>query len=79
VGEDRVEATKIGNGKLDKVRPTRKRKRKPHYSKGFDHTNLGPHQTQRDNCQRKKDVFLDQRKRTREMHKLGCSKISYEI
>jgi hypothetical protein len=43
VGEDRVEATKIGNGKLDKVRPTRKRKRKPHYSKGFDHTNLGPH------------------------------------
>jgi signal recognition particle subunit SRP72 len=31
VGEDRVEATKIGDGKLDKVRPARKRKRKPLY------------------------------------------------
>jgi hypothetical protein len=42
VGEDRVEATKIGDGKLDKVRPTRKKKRKFLYLKGFDLANLGP-------------------------------------
>jgi signal recognition particle subunit SRP72 len=42
VGEDRVEATKTGDGKLDKVRPARKRKRKPLYPKGFDPANPGP-------------------------------------
>ncbi len=42
MGEDRIEATKIRDGKLDKVRPTRKWKRKPLYPKGFDPANLGP-------------------------------------
>jgi signal recognition particle subunit SRP72 len=42
VGEDRVEATKTGDGKLDKVKPARKRKRKPLYPKGFDPANPGP-------------------------------------
>ncbi|CAK9259565.1 unnamed protein product [Sphagnum jensenii] len=42
VGEDRVEATKTGDGKLDKVRPAKKRKRKPLYPKGFDPANPGP-------------------------------------
>ncbi len=42
MGEDTVEATKIGDGKLDKVRPTRKKKRKLLYPKMFDLANLGP-------------------------------------
>jgi signal recognition particle subunit SRP72 len=42
VAKDKVEATKIGDGKLDKVRPGRKWKRKPFYPKGFDPANLGP-------------------------------------
>jgi signal recognition particle subunit SRP72 len=42
MGEDKVDTTKIGDSKLDKVRPTRKHKRKLLYPKGFDPTNLGP-------------------------------------
>jgi hypothetical protein len=68
VGEDRIEATKIGNGKLDKVRPTRKWKRKPLYPKRFDLANLGPPPDP------KRDLISNQQKRTREMHKLGVLK-----
>jgi len=68
VGEDRIEGTKIGDGKLDKVRLTRKQKRKPLYPKGFDPANLGPP------LDPKKDVFSNQRKRIRKMHKLKVLK-----